>query len=102
MLFVIRERELVHEIRRKRYEIPQNHSQSHEYFTFPRTDFAFRDKKKRIGARDLQKRYEIPKVTLKVEDGLYFIHAGRNSIFWKACNNLGAVRCYTILSSFSG
>ena len=22
-----------------------------------------------------------PKVTLKVEDGLYFIHAGRNSIF---------------------
>ena len=81
LLFVIRERELVHEIRRKRYEIPQNHSQSHEYFTFPRTDFAFRDKKKRIGARDLQKRYEIPKVTLKVEDGLYFIHAGRNSIF---------------------
>ena len=81
MLFVIRERELVHEIRRKRYEIPQNHSQSHEYFTFPRTDFAFRDKKKKIGARDLQKRYEIPQVTLKVEDSLYFIHAGRNSIF---------------------
>ena len=48
MLFVIRERELVHEIRRKRYEIPQNHSQSLEYFAFPRTDFAFRDKKREL------------------------------------------------------
>ena len=43
LLFVIRERELVHEI-----------------------------------CRNVTK---YPKVTLKVEDGLYFIHAGRNSIF---------------------
>ena len=76
MLFVIRERELVHEIRRKRYEIPQNHSQSHKYFAFPRTDFAFRDKKKKIGARDLQKRYEIPQNHFQSRGWLIFYSCG--------------------------
>ena len=53
LLFVIRERELVHEIRRKRYEIPQSHSQSRGWLIFYSCgqDFYFHGKHATIWAR---------------------------------------------------
>ena len=76
-------------LRRKRYEIPKVAHKVTNILLFGGQILLFVIRERELVHEICRKRYEIPQVTLRVEDGLYFIHAGRISIFMESMQQFG-------------